>query len=226
MAIAPVVFLGWFVYVRDRYEPEPRKLILETFLLGALLIVPVVLIELLLSEVILESLADPFALFLYVLIGIALVEESSKFATIRLLPYRSPHLNELMDGIVYGAVAGLGFATPENIMYVLSSGLLVAILRALLSVPGHALWGATIGYYLAAVKFGGRRWLIVKGWGISILLHAVFDFAILYPGLYGLGFLISIGVIMLGWFYFFKFSRRALRASPFKPHESSMGIVS
>lgn len=122
-----------------------------------------------------------------------------------------------MDGIVYGAVAGLGFAAPENVAYVLGSGLLVAILRAFLSVPGHALWGAAIGYYLARVKFGGRRWLIVKGLGIAVLLHTIFDFAILYPGFYGLGFLISIGVIVLGWFYYFKFSRRALRISPFRP---------
>ena len=50
------------------------------------------------------------------------VEETSKFLAIRLAVYRSLHFEEPMDGLVYGAAASLGFASLENLIYVLSYG--------------------------------------------------------------------------------------------------------
>jgi RsiW-degrading membrane proteinase PrsW (M82 family) len=58
-----------------------------------------------------------------------------------------------MDGVVYGAVASLGFATLENILYVTPNGFAVAAARAFTAVPGHALLGVIMGYYVGRAKF-------------------------------------------------------------------------
>ena len=65
--------------------------------------------------------------------------------------------DELMDGIVYGAVASLGFATLENIMYCIDGGLSVVAIRALTAVPAHASFGAIMGYYFRKVISMARR---------------------------------------------------------------------
>ena len=177
VALAPIVFLAWFIYTRDRYEREPRRLIVKTFLLGAILVIPVVVAELL-GSMFLPPSTDPVALFLHFLLVVALVEESSKYLAVRASAYSSPEFNEPMDGLVYGAIAGLGFAAPENLMYVLSRGVGLGIIRAVLSVPGHALWGSIIGYYLARQKLAPARSLGLVGLSVAVILHTAFDYGL------------------------------------------------
>jgi len=222
VALAPIVFLAWFVYTRDRYEHEPRRLIVKTFLLGAILVAPVVVAELL-GSLFLPPSADPVALFLHFLLVVALVEESSKYLAVRISVYRSREFNEPMDGLVYGAIAGLGFAAPENLLYVLSRGAGLGIIRAVLSVPGHALWGSIIGYYLARQKFTGARRSGLAGLSVAVILHAAFDY-----GLVGMdplvGFMIAIGVVAIGWIMFFRFTRTAHEDSPFRPEAHTIRL--
>ena len=222
VALAPIVFLAWFVYTRDRYEKEPRKLILKTFVIGAILVVPVIVAELV-GSLILPPSADPFGLFLHFLLVVALVEESSKYLAVRISVYRSREFNEPMDGLVYGAIAGLGFAAPENLLYVLSRGATLGIVRGVLSVPGHALWGSIIGYYLARQKFTGSRRSGLVGLSVAVILHAMFDY-----GLVGteplLGIIIAGGIVVAGWVIFFRFTRTAHEASPFRPEAHAIRL--
>ena len=215
IALAPIVFLAWFVYTRDRYEHEPRRLIVKTFFLGAILVLPVILAEVIGSLFIPPS-SGPLALFLHFLLVVALVEESSKYLAVRVSVYASPQFNEPMDGLVYGAIAGLGFAAPENLMYVLSRGAALGIIRAVLSVPGHALWGSIIGYYLARQKLTSRRSSGLAGLSVAVILHTIFDY-----GLVGteplVGIIIAGGVVAAGWIIFFRSAKTALAASPFRP---------
>lgn len=104
-----------------------------------------------------------------------------KFAVVLLAVYRHAEFNELFDGIIYCVTASMGFATLENIAYVVSGGLQVGIMRALLSVPGHAFFASLMGYYVGIAKFTDRdetRWLI-QGLLLAALAHAVFDAVIL-----------------------------------------------
>ena len=215
IALAPIIFLAWFIYTRDRYEREPRKLIIKTFFLGAFLVVPVVIAELL-GSLFLPPSNDPLALFLHFLIVVSLVEESSKYLAVRISVYNSREFNELMDGLVYGAIAGLGFAAPENLLYVLSQGATLGIIRAILSVPGHALWGSIIGYGLARRKLSSARTSGLIGLCVAVIMHATFDY-----GLVGtsplVGIMIAGGVVVVGWIVFFRLRRVALATSPFRP---------
>jgi RsiW-degrading membrane proteinase PrsW (M82 family) len=160
---------------------------------------------------------------LHFLLVVALVEESSKYLAVRVSVYRSREFNEPMDGLVYGAIAGLGFAAPENLLYVLSRGAGLGVIRAVLSVPGHALWGSIIGYYLARQKFTGARRSGLVGLSVAVMLHAAFDY-----GLVGMdplaGFMIAIGVVVIGWIMFFRFTRTAHKASPFRPEAHAIRL--
>jgi RsiW-degrading membrane proteinase PrsW (M82 family) len=222
VALAPIVFLAWFVYTRDRYEREPRRLIVKTFFIGAILVVPVMVAELL-GSLVLPPLADPLGLFLHFLLVVALVEESSKYLAVRASVYRSREFNEPMDGLVYGAIAGLGFAAPENLLYVLSRGATLGVVRAILSVPGHALWGSIIGYYLFRQRFTGDRRSGFVGLSAAVILHTIFDY-----GLVGLdplaGIVIASGVVIVGWIIFFRFARTAHEASPFRPEAHTIRL--
>jgi RsiW-degrading membrane proteinase PrsW (M82 family) len=222
VALAPIVFLAWFVYTRDKYEREPRKLIVKTFLLGAILVVPVIVAELLGSLFIPPS-NDPVGLFLHFLLVVALVEESSKYLAVRVSVYGSREFNEPMDGLVYGAIAGLGFAAPENLLYVLMRGAALGVIRGVLSVPGHALWGSMIGYYLARQKFTGPGKSGLVGLSAAVILHTIFDYGLVWMDPLA-GIMTASGVVVVGWIIFFRFTRTAHAASPFRPEAHAIRL--
>jgi hypothetical protein len=90
---------------------------------------------------------------------------------------RHKEFDEPMDGVVYGAIASLGFATLENTLYVTQGGVGQAVLRALSAVPGHACMGAIMGYYVGQAKFtpAKRTSLLAKAYFIPMLLHGAYD---------------------------------------------------
>jgi RsiW-degrading membrane proteinase PrsW (M82 family) len=95
-AVLPCLVLLWFIIRRDHYERAPFRMLLVTFVLGALSIIPAVILELFLSSI-LPVPADPFSdivgLILHNLIVIAVVEESCKLIA-TLYAYRSREFNE------------------------------------------------------------------------------------------------------------------------------------
>jgi len=174
LAVSPVAFLLWFFYHEDKYKHESIRLMAVTFAFGAVATLPAAFIERLLTFVIPVG-PGLIATFVYFMVGVGLVEESSKFLAVRVYAYRSKLFDEPMDGIVLGVCAGLGFATVENVLYVLHYGIIDAIVRGLVSVPGHALYGAIVGFYLGEAKLHGKPALALKGLIIAAFLHGAFD---------------------------------------------------
>jgi RsiW-degrading membrane proteinase PrsW (M82 family) len=221
-AIAPAVFMLHFIYVRDKYEREPLGRVLQVYFLSFLTVVPAVLWEL--NSPKWEE---------YGLLGvavscwgvIALAEETCKYLALRWLAVRHPSFNEVYDGILYAVAASLGFATLENIMYVmLGGGLGVALLRALLSVPGHALWGVIMGYYVGRARFAPppqQRGLVLTGWGLAVFWHGLYDFFAFGADAPGNPFslLFALGVpavVIVNWVIAVRLIRAAQAESVFK----------
>ncbi|MGE5590370.1 MAG: PrsW family glutamic-type intramembrane protease [Bacillota bacterium] len=214
LAIAPAAALLMFVYLRDRYEREPKRLVFIVFLTGALAILPAVIVESALMAV------WPGAGVLYVaFVAAGLVEEGAKWAAVRLTAYRSRQFNEPMDGIVYAAAASLGFATVENLLYVGAGGVATGLTRAFLAVPGHAFFGVAMGYYLGLARFApdprSRRWAWSLSLGVPILLHGLYD-SLLLSGNAILPWLVLPLVAGL-WFSALRQIRLAEAGSPFRP---------
>jgi RsiW-degrading membrane proteinase PrsW (M82 family) len=179
-AVIPSLLLLWYFYSRDVY-PEPGMVILVTFGWGLLSVVPVAVLELTLFAE-LHPFVNPFLTGLSKAFwGAAVPEELLKFLVIVFYCSRHQEFDDPMDGMVYGAVASLGFATLENMLYIASGGFTVAMARSITAVPCHAFLGAIMGYYVGQARFHlqKRNQLLVKGLVIPIILHGFYDFPLL-----------------------------------------------
>jgi RsiW-degrading membrane proteinase PrsW (M82 family) len=200
LAIAPTLVILLYIYKKDRYEPEPLHLVAWVFFLGALTVIPAGLIELLFPEGVFSSA-----------VVAPVVEEGLKFLVVYFAIYHHPEFDEPMDGIVYATAASLGFATIENILYVIDGGLAVGIVRAIASVPGHVIFACIWGFALGTAKFKPateRRGIILTGLLGGMLLHGIFNFSL--EVLQVAGFLLILVVIIpLGWWMICKNIGRA-----------------
>ncbi len=215
LGLAPGLFWLWYFYRRDAWEREPRSLMAKTFLYGAVVTVVAVVIEapFLFSELLLSVMIAP------------VVEELCKFAVVRFRVYTRAEFNEPVDGIIYAAAAALGFATVENIFYLGGSFFTIGVLaftvtfivRALISVPSHAIFSSMWGYALGLAKCTPKAQtghIVLSGVLLAMLLHAIFNFLALTGVLFALGMLVFVPV---GWVLVNNRVRRALNISPFNP---------
>ncbi len=108
-------------------------------------------------------------------------EELFKFLALYFLIWKNPNFNEKFDGIVYAVFVSLGFAGVENVMYVASGGVSVALTRSLTAVPAHALFGITMGYYIGIAHLDPqkRNAFLRKAFFVPFLLHGIYDFILL-----------------------------------------------
>jgi RsiW-degrading membrane proteinase PrsW (M82 family) len=192
VAVAPSAALLYYFYTRDKYEKEPRKMLLKAFLIGGGLVIPVLFVEMVLN-IFDTTEANLLAAGYTAFVVAGLVEESFKFLFFFLCIWKNRHFNEMYDGIVYAVFISLGFATVENLAYVLATGFSTAIVRSLTAVPAHALFAVSMGYYLGIAKFARpqhKQKYIGLGLITPVLLHGTYDFILLSQKLYLLGFFI------------------------------------
>lgn len=223
VAIAPGLALLLFFYLKDKYEKEPLKLLIKLFILGALILFPTAFIEIYLKNLGLDTgSSNLLSKFVSVFFGIALVEEFFKFIILIFFAYRNVNFNEPYDGIMYSVTVSLGFATLENILYVLKGGLGVGILRAFSAVPGHAIFAVFMGYYLGNAKFvkmkSQHKYKVFKYIFLSIFsatfIHALYDFLLLSR--ITLFILSVIPLLIICAFLTLKAMKLQSQASPFK----------
>jgi len=159
IAIAPAAILLFYVYQKDKYEREPLGLLFKIMVFGALACIPAAVLEMLIEPLLMagtESEASSlWAIFVYAVLGVGLVEEGCKFFVLQRSSWRSPYFSQRFDGIVYAVSASLGFALLENILYVMSSGFSVGIMRALTAVPMHCAFGVFMGLQYGRDRFTG-----------------------------------------------------------------------
>jgi len=172
--IAPGLALLSYFYLRDQYNQEPIMTVFKVFIFGAILTFPIMFIQYVLAaEGILQGhLTNSF-------LSIALLEEFLKWFILMFAVYQHADFDEPYDGIVYGASLSLGFATVENILYLVVNGMEFAIGRAFFPVSSHALFGVIMGYYLGKAKFnqGGRQHLtLMLSFLIPFVLHGIYDY--------------------------------------------------
>ena len=174
-AVLPSLLLVWYFHARDTF-PEPARVLWATFGLGCLSVVPAVVLGATMEPAWRMRDALSVAAFQAFVVA-AFCEEASKLTVLLGYSFRHAAFDEPMDGIVYGAAASLGFATLENTLYVLDGGFLLAFMRGLLSVPGHATYGAVMGYYVGRARFSRdqRVRLVLKGLSAAVLLHGCYD---------------------------------------------------
>jgi RsiW-degrading membrane proteinase PrsW (M82 family) len=197
--VIPGLIWLWIFYRTDRYEPEPKKLVMLTFALGILSIIPAFIGERLGEHVYpylasieaaasapLGELSNPLPLFIGCFLIIGPCEEIAKFLAVRLFIYRNKEFDEPLDGIIYASAAALGFASLENVFYVVDwthgLGIRWGMLgvRSFLALPGHVIFAATWGYALGRKKFN-PQYQVWPRLAAAAGLHGLYDFLLMYP---------------------------------------------
>ncbi len=194
LSALPALVLAGYIYYADVTTAEPLTLLVGTFMLGLLFAGFAAILNTVLSGPIrtvgsvggMVPFLGQIALF-FLIVGP--VEESVKLLAVRLYAFRDDRFDAVIDGAVYGAMAGLGFATIENALYIVQStemvsGTLQAInegsgitaVRALAG-PGHVIYSAFAGYYLGLAKFNSKNAgpIVLKGLLIAAVIHASYN---------------------------------------------------
>ncbi|MFQ5399101.1 MAG: PrsW family intramembrane metalloprotease [Anaerolineae bacterium] len=191
-AVIPTMFYVSLIYWVDRYEKEPWWLLAAAFLWGA---IPSIIIALLFNTL--------FSLPVYLLAGEVTgdaltasfiappVEESVKgMALLGILLLWRHEIDSPLDGIIYGAMVGMGFAMVENVAYfvtVFGEGGAEAwginiFMRAIIFGLNHALFTSMTGLGIAAarltVRSAARFVLPFAGWMTAVLLHFLHNFSL------------------------------------------------
>ncbi len=205
LGFAPGLFWLWYFRRKDDLEPEPRVRLIAVFLLGSAAAGALLLLQPLLGTFrprepgMAREIVD-------ILILTAFLEEAVKLLAFYLGAWRSKDLDEPLDGIVYGVAAALGFASVENVLYLVvtgNPGLIVA--RAFTATLGHVIFTGTMGFFFGVARFreGSRRVaLMLVGFLLAVGLHAIYDL-LLVPergklNLLSLLGLLPVGLILLG----------------------------
>jgi len=218
-AIAPALILMWYVYHKDT-QPEPTRLVAKGFIYGGIAVFastlisgPLMMMGFFTSNptTILECIKVSF-------FGAAIPEECAKLLMLWLLLRNCPEFDERYDGIVYGAAVGLGFATFENLMYLLSAGmdwLSVSISRGLFAVPGHFAFAVVMGYYYSLNHFYGEdapAGTKIKMILFPVLLHGTYDTLVFVANLTPIYSAILTLVLLAFCFVLFKRTRARILA--------------
>ncbi|WP_085992013.1 glutamic-type intramembrane protease PrsW [Oceanobacillus senegalensis] len=170
--LAPAFALMSYIYLKDRVT-EPLSLIIRSFILGALLVFPIMFIQYALAseEITVNRFIEAF-------IFVALLEEFIKWFIFMFSIYHHSEFDDHYDGIVYAVSISLGFASLENILYLLTNGLEYAFLRAFFPVSSHALFGVIMGYYFGRAKMTSHHTNSNRLFALLIpfLLHGLYNY--------------------------------------------------
>lgn len=173
--------LLWLVYFyrQDRFNPEPKSLVLKVFLAGMAMVVPAGLLEMLWQNPLREAriTGSILALLVMAFLVIGIIEEGVKMLLLYVTVYPSPELNEPVDGIVYGITVGLGFAVLENLLYTYTMGYRVGLVRAVIGCLAHAAFTGWGGWYLWQAKKSAKPVkMLLKGLMIAVFWHGLYNF--------------------------------------------------
>lgn len=181
LSLLPTFVILFYIYSRKKYEQEPTGLLIKSFILGALSTLPVIVFNLLAG--IDSNTGNHFtSALIESFLTAAVPEELSKFLMLYLLVWNDRNFYERFDGIIYSVFISMGFATLENVVYVLNSGMGTAISRAITAVPAHALFGVAMGFYFSYAKFLPERknYYLFKCIALPVLMHGFYDFILMW----------------------------------------------
>jgi len=199
-AFLPPIFYIMWIRNTERYEREPWRRIASTFawgavfgvILGVIFSVVLILLFTFTGGAIYEAITedDYYGTLLLVCVIAPLAEEAAKGLGVF---SAGSDLDEVEDGLVYGASVGLGFAATENLLYgyiALREGLDIfiatAIVRSISSALLHASATSATGYGIGKKKILGRGHYILPFYFLAVLMHSTFNFFASMGNLLGL----------------------------------------
>lgn len=215
-ALLPVAILGWWIYRKDSAKPEPLGQLFTAFFYGIgsafvsmVLAVPLTLMLGFNSIEQMNTLGDALSVSLF---SAAIPEEVAKLTMLWLFLRKNPYYDEYLDGIVYAACIGLGFAGAENILYLLQSEdwLITGVVRGVTAVPAHFAIACAMGYFYSKRHYGDRSNLTAACiLGVPIIIHWIYDALAFSEGIFpALSVVINVLFVLLIWWVYKSTMRR------------------
>ena len=188
--LLPALLWLWF-WLKEDAHPEPRRVLLLTFLAGMMMAVVSLFVEQIAHFLVLTSFGSAFpALNMAVLLFFwAAIEEVAKYSAARRIALRLPSFDEPVDALIYLITAALGFAALENILFLLkvfsTQGMLVGFITGnlrflgatVLHIVTSAIVGASIAFSFFHKEKTGRN--VLGGLLLATVLHMLFNFFII-----------------------------------------------
>lgn len=183
-AVLPAFFLMRYIYRQDSIEKEPPYLLWSLLGRGVLAALASIVLEMI-AQTLLDATVDandPKYIYMLAFLTVAVIEEGTKFFFLYRRTWRDYNFNYRFDGIVYAVFVSLGFAAFENVKYVFSYGLSVALPRAILAIPGHMGFAVFMGLFYGRAKLCsdlgdkfGKNFNLILGYLSAVLLHGIYD---------------------------------------------------
>ena len=179
--ILPSLVWLWF-WIREDSHPEPKWLIVVTFLGGFLAVI---------AAIFAERYVAGFSLNASVQYTIwAGVEEVCKFLAIAIIALNSDFNDEPIDAMIYCVVGALGFAALENAFFLfqpimggaISESIITGNMRFIGATLVHVVSSASVGFALGYVFYRGyfaKIIAIITGLITAITLHSAFNLSII-----------------------------------------------
>ena len=182
-AVFPSILILIYIFKQDQF-PEPKGIVFKTFVLGASITLA---LDLLIGDV--DQYAEKYFVgetlyFFDSFIRAAFLEEFFKMLVIIFYCTRKDEFDEPMDGLIYGVAASIGFATYENIQYVLyylkEPSFEIAWLRAYTAVPMHALCGVMMGFLITQSIFEKKYNYpnLILALLIPVGIHGIYNYSL------------------------------------------------
>lgn len=199
--VLPAIFWLWFWLKEDLLHPEPRSLIILSFMVGMLATGIAYPLE---KCIAIQVGIDPnyqilskICRWMYInggdltLLSIwAFIEETLKFGGIYVVALRTKFFDEPIDGVIYLMTIALGFAALENTMFLFNplgdgdaiATILLGNYRFIGATLLHVAASGIVGVALALSFYETRREREIVGFCglvLAILLHIIFNFSII-----------------------------------------------
>ena len=228
----PSIILVYIFYTFD-FFPEPKRLVIYTFLFGIFITIPAGYINVFFMDYIDKNFiygSDSYNFFDNLIPG-ATVEEILKFLVLFFFCRKLKDFDEPMDGLVYGVAASLGFAAYENIEYVMYAlnepSFEIATIRAYTAVPLHALCGIMMGFLITQSIFEKENNYLnlVLALFIPVGIHGLYNFSLSSSTVSSyFSYIIIIAFIVRAYFLFKNLKIRQSRSIIFNKKYYSISL--
>ncbi len=189
VGLIPTVIYSGFVNWLDQYEKEPWWLLTLAFVWGTVPAATIALLAQWILDIPTTWLFSGAGLAYEILgsgVWAPITEEIAKgLGVVIILVLAHREMDSVLDGIIYGAMAGLGFALTENVLYLASvltedgwgSWAIVVLLRTIPFGLNHALFSGLTGAGLATADLHRKTWARFAapfaGLAAGVVLHSI-----------------------------------------------------
>lgn len=179
--IPPLIAILIYMYLRYKFIHFSYTLLLKSFLWGMSSILLVLAMQLFASYFELDRLNSIRRVLFYALVIMAFFAELGKYFFLKGFISTKAEFKTPVDGIIFGVMVSMGFATMNNILYFVNiPDLNVNIANAFTAGPANVIFGIILGFFIGLGKLRKIRFIdSMTGLTAAVFFHSLYAFCLL-----------------------------------------------